>query len=60
MIKIKYECDETGQEMEITIALPDEPKGSCEVKVNFEPVLKEGTEDPYGIANKIFDACTGK
>lgn len=60
MIRINYECDETNQKMEIKIHIKDEDNGTDNVEVKFDPEVKEDIEDPYGIALKIFNICTGR
>ena len=59
MITIKYKCDETGQEMDVRITIPEIPKDPCNIKINFTPEAKEKMKDPYGIMRVIYDTCTG-
>jgi len=54
MIIVKYECDETGQEMEVTMTLPESKEDACEVRIKFEPKVDDNLEDPCGIMGKLF------
>jgi len=64
MIRVKYECDETGQKMDITIALKEtdeeaEENGQkAEIFIDFTPTLTEESQDPFGIMMKVFKAVT--
>ena len=51
MIKVKYENEESGQTAVFTIKPADDE--SANVKMDFDPVIKDETEDPYGILNQL-------
>lgn len=58
MIKIKYECDETGQEMDIAIAGVGTDK--AEMTITFTPKVSDDTEDPFGMIGRLFSAIKPK
>jgi len=64
MIRVSYECDETGQRMEIIIAadMPEEhdEEGETKAQVNikFTPTITEDSKDPFGIMMKVLKAAT--
>jgi len=52
MIKVTYENTDNGQKCFFNLS----PAGKYDVNINveFEPELKDGVKDPYGIMDKLF------
>ncbi len=52
MVKITYDCDETGQTM-TGIFRDGDKEGTYEATFEWEPAISDETEDPYGILSRL-------
>ena len=58
-VKVTYECEETGQKMVATFReglVPD----SMAMEIKFEPDVREGVQDPFGVMGRIYKALTAE
>lgn len=57
MIKVKYECEETGQSVIATVK--DNGDGTAELTFTFSPEVSDETQDPFGIMGNLLHALSG-
>lgn len=57
MVKVTYECEETGQKMIVTLDNGEET-GTMQMDIIFEPEISDDTLDPFGVMGKLYDAFT--
>lgn len=59
MVKVTYECDTTGQKL--TVMYKDGPEpNTMAMSVQFEPELRDGVKDPYGVLGALYQALIEK
>lgn len=59
MINVTYENQETGQKMVVTFTPSKKKRNVADVDVKFTPELTNGTSDPGGIMQTVFQSLCG-